>query len=164
MGWVIAVLVGAIPAFADEPALPKRAAGLWDLKTTMDEGMGPRESALKMCIDAQMEANTVAASMAEHRNSCERYVIETSEVGTVVDDKCKYTGREVTSRTEMSGDFKTSFKVKIESTTTDTKPNAPQSVVVKRTITQEGTYADADCGKLEPGHAMAPDGSPVAVQ
>ncbi len=159
-----AAYLAIVPAFADEPTLPKRAAGLWELKTTMNEGNGPRESSLSLCIDTQMENNTVAASMNEHRNNCERYVIEERDGGTVVDAKCKFTGREVTSHTVMSGDFTSSFKVNIESTTTDSKPNDAQTVVVKRTIIQEGTYVSADCGKLEPGHAMAPDGTPVAVQ
>ncbi len=58
--------------------LPERKAGLWDLKTVMDEGNGPREHAFKLCIDESMEKNTVKASLADHKANCTKYDV-TSE-------------------------------------------------------------------------------------
>ncbi len=36
--------------------------------------------------------------------------------------------------------------------------------MIKRTITQSGTYANESCGDLSGGEAMAPDGTKVMVQ
>jgi hypothetical protein len=142
--------------------LPLRKAGLWELATVMDEGRGPRDQKLNMCIDDAMERTTAAASLAEHKANCARYDIKQEGGTTVVDADCAF-GSSVQSRTEMSGDFKTSFQVKIESTTINSNSQG-QSVPVKRTITQTGTYLGESCGDLQPGEAMGPDGAKVAVQ
>ena len=39
-------------AAADTAKLPERKAGLWELSTTMDEGLGPKDQTMKICIDA----------------------------------------------------------------------------------------------------------------
>ena len=163
------LLIGAFIAIATLPAsavtaetLPARKAGLWELKTTMDEGNGPRDQALKICIDERMEANTIAASIADHKANCTKYEIKTADGVTTAEGECKYNNRAVISRTDMSGDFKTSFVVKISSTTSDATKQ--QSIVVKRTITQTGSYLGESCGELKGGEAMGPDGVKLAVQ
>jgi hypothetical protein len=159
----VAALIAATPICAEEPAdLPLRKAGHWEIKTVMDEGFGPREQMLTMCIDADMERNTASASKQEHAKSCSLYEIKKSGDGTVVDAKCQFEGRNVESRTEMSGDFQRAFKILITSTTSGSERG--QSIVVKRTITQEGKYLGEDCGGLQAGEAMGSDGHKVMVQ
>jgi hypothetical protein len=62
----------------------------------------------------------------------------------------------------MSCDFQTAMLVKIESTTSGMEKS--QSISVKRTITQNGTYLGENCGDLQPGEAKSPDGTKVMVQ
>lgn len=148
---------------AEEKAdLPLRKAGHWEIKTVMDEGMGPREQKLTICIDADMERNTAEASKQEHAAKCARYEIKKDGDATVVDSECVFKGRKIESRTEMSGDFETVFKIKIDSTTSGSEYGKPVSV--KRTIEQDGKYLGADCGDLQAGEAMGSDGSRVMVQ
>jgi hypothetical protein len=149
-------------ATAADLSLPERKAGLWELATTMDEGLGPKDQTLKMCIDADMERTTVAASADEHTKQCSKYDISRAGGNTIVDMSCQFASRHVVSRTELSGDFKTEFQVKIESTTSG-EQNA-QTVSVKRTITQKGKYLGESCGDLVGGEAIGPDGSKVLVQ
>lgn len=169
LGWLSASLfilgVSSGPTFGDVAAttLPERKAGLWELKTQMDEGNGPKDQIMKMCIDADMEKNTVMGSIADHKANCSAYNIKTSGGSTIVDADCVYNGRKVVSTTNMSGDFQSTFKITIDSTTTDPKQTA-QSVVVKRTITQLGTFVGSACGELKPGEAEAPDGTRLLVQ
>lgn len=151
-------------AVASEATLPERKAGLWELKTSMDEGAGPRENAMKLCIDAQMEATTVKTSLAEHKANCEKYDIVKADAGTTVDMSCKFNNRHVTGKTEMTGDFKTAFKVKIQSTTSDDSANETRTVTIHRVITQEGAYIGEACGDLAPGQALTADGQKVHVQ
>lgn len=155
----------ALAAASDEaaPTLPERKAGLWELKTIMDEGNGPHDQTMKLCVDGQMEKNTVSASVLEHKANCTTYDIKAAGGNTTVDSDCLYNGRKVMSTTNMSGDFKSAFEIKIESTTTDPEQKA-QSVVVKRTITQVGKYVADSCGNLKPGEAEAADGTRILVQ
>jgi len=150
------------PAWAEEIELPLRKAGKWELKTVMDEGRGPREQVLTMCIDAEMERNTAAASRMEHQQSCKKYQVKKEGDAVVVDALCNMNGRDVESRTEMSGDFQNTFAVKIDSTTSGI--NGTQTVSVTRSIVQDGKYLGASCGDLQAGEAMSPDGVRVMVQ
>lgn len=161
---ILALAAAAIGVQAAETSeLPLRKAGLWELKTSMDEGQGPREQSIKLCLSGEMETNAVKNSIAEHKAACAAYQIKPSSSATVVEADCIFNKRRVLSTTTMSGDFKTAFEVKIESTTSD--PEAKdQSVVVKRTILQSGKFLSDGCGDLKPGEAEGPDGKRVMVQ
>lgn len=160
---LVSFAAGATAATAEPASLPMRKAGLWELKTSMDEGNGPREQIMKMCISEDMERNTVAASISEHKERCTTYDIKPGEGATTVEADCVFSTRKVVSTTTMTGDFKTAFEVKIESTTSD--PTAKQqSIVVKRTILQNGKYLSDSCGELKPGEAEAANGQRMMVQ
>ena len=76
-----AILVfSVLPAASDDtaPTLPERKAGLWELKTVMDEGNGPRDQTMKLCIDAQMEKTTVSTSVVDHKANCTTYDIKSA--------------------------------------------------------------------------------------
>jgi hypothetical protein len=149
-------------ALADMARMPERKAGLWHMTTTMDEGQGPVTQDLTMCIDAGMERMTVSASADEHGKQCSKYDITRQGEITVVEMSCQFSGRQVVSKTELGGDFKAAFLVKIESTTSG-EQNA-QSISVKRKISQTGKYLGEDCGDLAGGEAKGPDGTRVMVQ
>lgn len=151
-----------LPA-AEDVGLPLRQAGKWQLKTEVDEGKGPISQRLTMCIDGEMEKSTAAASATEHKASCGRYDIKRDGGKTVVDADCRYAVDHVTSRTEMSGDFKDAFSVTIVSTTRTTMPNG-KTVTRHRTITQTGERLGDACGDIQPGEAVGEDGSRVMVQ
>jgi hypothetical protein len=161
----LAACAYSVPALSDQSTatLPERKAGLWELKTQMDEGAGPKDQTMKMCIDAGMEKNTVMGSVADHKANCSTYDIKVTGGSTIVDSDCLYNGRKVISTTNMSGDFQSAFTITIQSTTTEPKQTA-QSVVVKRTITQLGKFVGNSCGDLKPGEAEASDGTRMLVQ
>jgi hypothetical protein len=160
---ILLVSTAVAPACAEENTLPARKPGLWELKTVMDEGNGPRDQTLKMCIDERMEQNTIAASLADHKSNCAKYDIKVTDGVTTAEGECTYNGRLVISHTEMKGDFKSAFEIKIKSSTSD--PEAKErSIVIKRDITQSGSYLGESCGDLKAGEAMGPDGQKIAVQ
>lgn len=157
----LCLVLGAVAQAAD-PSLPLRKAGLWELSTTMDEGLGPKDQTLTMCIDADMERTTAAASADEHTKQCSKYSISRQGESTIVDMACQFASRHVASRTEMSGDFEKTFEVKIESTTSG--EHNQQTVSVKRTIIQKGKYLGESCGDLAGGEAKGADGATILVQ
>lgn len=150
------------PAVAGDARIPERKAGLWELHTIMDEGLGPKDQTLTMCVDADMERVAVFASNDEHIKQCKTYEITREGDKTVVEMSCQYASRHVKSRTELTGDFQSSLSVKIESTTSG--EHNGQSVAVKRVITQTGKYLGDSCGDLVGGEAKGSDGSKVLVQ
>lgn len=163
---VVLVIAAALaclsaPSFASE--LPQRQPGKWKLSTEMDEGRGPIKQTLTMCITEAMEKATIESSATEHKSNCSRYDIKKDGDMTVVEADCAYAVDKVTSRTEMSGDFKSSFAVKIESTTV-TQPPSGKAMTRHRKINQTGEHLGTDCGDIKPGEAIAEDGSRVMVQ
>jgi hypothetical protein len=156
----------AIADAGDQLDLPLRKAGLWDVRTQTDEGQGVKEQRLKLCIGEQMERDTVRVSGEQNRINCPKYVVNKSAVGTIVDASCVYDDRKVITHTELSGDFKTTFKVKVESSVAGNAPKAQGGapVDVTRTILQDGTYVGTDCGSLSAGDAQTVDGQTVTVQ
>jgi hypothetical protein len=157
------IIAAAVPARA-ETALPQRDPGKWKLTTEMDEGRGPRKQTLTMCITAEMEKATAESSITQHKSNCSRYDIKKEgDATTIVESECAYAVDRVKSRTEMTGDFKKSFTVKIE-TTTVTQPPSGEPMTRQRKINQTGEHLGADCGDIKPGEAVAEDGSRVMVQ
>lgn len=162
---IAAALLTLSPALAAETVeIPQRQAGMWQLKTEIDEGKGPVKQSLTMCIDAAMEKQTAEASKTEHQSSCSRYAVTRDGDKTVIEAVCAYAVDEVSSRTEMSGDFKTAFDVKITSTTLTRVPNRPDPMTRQRVITQKGERLGDSCGDLKPGEAKGEDGRPILVQ
>ncbi|MEI9899095.1 MAG: DUF3617 family protein [Hyphomicrobium sp.] len=102
------------------------------------------------------------ASAAEHQSHCSKYDVKKDGSSFIVEATCKMNGRDVESRTEMSGDFQKTFAVKISSTTSGIQDS--QTVTIDRVIEQQGTYLGDSCGDLKAGEAMGADGSKVMVQ
>jgi hypothetical protein len=159
---LMAFAASGTASYADDVDLPLRKAGKWEQKTTMEEGGKPHEQTLTICIDAEMERNTAQASNAEHKSSCSKYEVKKEGDKVVIDATCKMNGRDVDSRTEMGGDFKNAFEVKITSTTSGIQDS--RTVSIKRVIEQQGKYVSESCGDLKAGEAMSPDGVRVMVQ
>ena len=108
------------------------------------------------------QKNTVAASKLDHQQNCTKYEVKKAGDKITVEAKCKFNERDIESTTEMSGDFATTFQVKIDSTTSGT--DGTRSVSVKRSITQTGKYLGESCGDLKAGEAKGADGKKVLVQ
>lgn len=158
--------VGSLCAAEPLPDLPLRKAGLWDVKTESDEGAGPRQQRLTMCIGEELERSSVISSGIENRANCSQYAVKKLAGSTIVDATCAYDQRQVTNHTELSGDFETSFAVKVVSTTAGKAPRSQggQPINVHRTILQEGKYLGESCGDLNAGEAKTADGAKVTVQ
>jgi hypothetical protein len=152
----------SIAPLASEADLPLRKAGKWSQKTMMDEAGQKREQTLTICIDADMERNTAAASASEHKTYCSKYDVKQDGARYVIEANCKMNNRDVESRTEMSGDFQKTFTVKITSTTSGIQDS--QSIAIPRVIEQQGTYLGESCGDLKAGEAMGTDGTRLMVQ
>ena len=94
-----ALVMGIATPAATAAELPTRKGGLWEQKTTMDQGDGPRDHTLTICIDEKMERQTAAASIKQHQDSCTKYEIKSRDGTTSVEAECVFNQRPVSSNT-----------------------------------------------------------------
>ena len=165
--WITAVVFsmfisGIVYTANAEDTLPTRKSGLWQQKTTMDQGDGPQGHTLTICIEKSMEERTARASILSHQQNCSQYDISRTNGKTSVISECVFNGRKVSSTTTMSGDFQKSFNIEIVTRTT--LKDRGQTRVAKRKIDQKGTFLTSDCGDLKPGEAKGENGERIMVQ
>ena len=146
-----------------DAGLPQRAPGKWKLTTVMDQRESSITQSLTMCITEELEDRTANASAAEHASNCSLYEVKKVADKTIVEASCSYAVDMVKSRTEMSGDFKSSFAIEIVSTTV-TRPPGVRAISRKRTIKKNGEFLGSDSGDIKAGEAVGDDGSRVIVQ
>lgn len=159
---VVAIAQTILVTEAKAGEIPTRKGGLWEQKTTMDQGNGPQDHTLTICIDDGMEKQTAAASLKQHKENCAKYEIKSTDGKTEVQAECVFNKRPVKSTTKMTGDFESNFNIKIESRTT--LEDGGQSRILTRKINQIGKYLGDDCGELKPGEAMGSNGDKIMVQ
>ena len=114
---------------------PHRKAGLW--RTTMAlEGMPQAMPATEVCVDAASEAKMWMLGQQTGREHCQTPQISRAPDGSIrFSSSCDLgsAGRTVSSGT-ITGDFNTSYKMVIETTTTG-GPSGPRNGGNKMTMT-----------------------------
>jgi len=105
-GALLLAMAAATSAVADE--LPQRKAGLWEIKMT--HAKGAQGSPARQCTDASFEKE--AGVFADQMMTCSKRDIRKTAAGYTVDSECKIMGMTTTSRTEITGDFNSAYKMK----------------------------------------------------
>ena len=105
-----ACLFGALPAAADE--LPKRKAGLWELKMAF----GGRESPLQniqQCTDAETDALMTTNFGGGMGDKCDKPKISKSGDTFTVESRCRIGGTTMATRAVITGDFNSAYTVAV---------------------------------------------------
>jgi hypothetical protein len=114
--------------------MPHRKAGLWRTTVAL-EGMAQTMPATETCVDAASEAKMSMLGQQMGRQHCQVPQISRSLDGSIrFDSSCDLgpAGRSVSSGT-ITGDFNTSYKMVIETTTTG-GPSGPRNGANKMTV------------------------------
>ncbi len=107
-----AVALAAVPAHSQD--LPKRKAGLWEIKTFPGEGMPP--TMMQQCTDEVFEAEMQKTATEQSKNMCSKNDIKRSGNTIISDAVCKIGSTTVTSQSMTTGDFSSAYKTEIKST------------------------------------------------
>ncbi|MBL8567494.1 MAG: DUF3617 family protein [Phreatobacter sp.] len=146
---VLAALI-ATPAFAQTPSveLPSRRAGQWEIKTLMEGREGGPEMVAQTCTDAATERQMMQLGMGMAGQVCQRYDIRRVGQEYHIETDCQMGPMRSVSRSVMSGDFQSSYSVRIEGAMTMPGQSQPQAT----NMVQNARWVGAACtGGLVPG-------------
>ena len=107
-----AVALAAVPAQSQD--LPKRKAGLWEIKTIPGQGVPP--TLMQQCTDEVFEAAMQKMAMEQSKTMCSKNDIKRSGNTIISDAVCKIGSTTVTSQSMTTGDFSSAYKTEIKST------------------------------------------------
>ncbi len=120
MRFVSLSLMAAAMALATLPAqsqdLPKRKAGLWEIKATPGQGVPP--TVMQQCTDEAFEAQMQKTALEQSKTMCSKNEIKRDGNTITSEAVCKIGSTTVTSRSVTSGDFSKAYKVEVKSTFT----------------------------------------------
>ena len=107
-----AIILCATPAAALD--LPARKPGLWEIKMTMEGRSLPPQTS-QHCIDAETDKmmNSIGGDM--RKDACSKQDVQKVGSTIVVDSVCKFGATTTTSHGVVTGDFNSTYTVKINS-------------------------------------------------
>jgi hypothetical protein len=154
MRFVSLSLVAAAVALASLPAqsqdLPKRKAGLWEIKATSASGMPP--TVMQQCTDEAFEAQMQKTALEQSKTMCSKNEIKRSGNTITSDAVCKMGPTTVTSQSVTSGDFSSAYKVEVKSTF-----NPPLMGKASDSTVMEARYLGACAAGQKPGAMSMPN-------
>jgi hypothetical protein len=157
---IVVSLAGALPAAAQTSAdFPSRRAGHWEIRVVTEKPNGAPALDTQVCIDAATDRELMEFGLRFSKDACSRFDIKRAGQTTVIDSQCTFGPVSSKLRTVMSGDFQTTFTVRIEGTT-DGMPlqgggKGPQETL----IVQTGRWTAAACPDgMKPGDFTLPGG------
>jgi len=109
---VSAGLICALPAAADE--LPKRKAGLWDIKMVVDGRDLPLRS-VQQCSDAETDALMTTNLNGMTGGRCEKPKLDIGEGSMTVEATCRIGSASRTTRAVITGDLESAYTVAVTS-------------------------------------------------
>ncbi len=107
---VIFALVASTAAKASMPDMPKRKAGLWDIKME-NEQTAKRPISMQQCIDEKTDATLQQKSMQAEQKNCEQKSFSSAANGWDYVMVCKRAEGTTTMHAVASGDFSASYQV-----------------------------------------------------
>jgi hypothetical protein len=158
--FVATVILAATPAVALD--LPARKAGLWEIKTTMDERKEQPQVA-QHCIDAETDKlmNSIGGEM--RKEACSRQDVQKVGATYVIDSVCKFGPMTSTSRGVVTGDFNSAYTVKMTSKR-EGAPNIPgMPADGSSNMTIEAKWLGACAADQKPGDMIMPGGRKVNI-
>lgn len=109
-----AVLAAAVaPSSAEQVEFPSRKTGYWEIRMVDDAGSGMPAMAVHACIDAASDKAMMATGLSMTKDMCPKMDMKRDGNAIVIESECKVAGMTSASKTVMTGDFQSSYTVKI---------------------------------------------------
>ena len=158
--FVLAIAPAMSPACALD--LSARKAGLWEVKMAF-EGSNLPPRVMQQCIDAATHKMMSALGTNLRQDMCSKQDVQKVGNTLVVDSVCQIGGMTMTSHGVVSGDFDSSYTVKVSSTRTGGPaiPGAPADGKSNTTI--EAKWLSACKPDQKPGDMIMADGRKINI-
>lgn len=151
------VLAGGLPAVGDE--LPKRKAGLWEIKMAVGGREMPMRN-VQQCTDAETD-NMMATGLGGAMGSdCAKPKISSSGDSVTVDATCKIGSKTMTTRAVFSGNFDSAYTIRV---TPMAAGNTPPSSSEPE-VTMEARWIGPCQQGQRPGDIILPGGIKLNVR
>lgn len=137
---------------------PSRKPGLWELKLVPETAGAAPQITMQLCLDAASDHDIMAAGLSLSTNSCS--VTRSQSAGAIqFDATCDIGGRHTVSHSTITGDFQSSYTLKVVSDSEGGSPVLPRHSV----MTQEAKWLGACTPGLVPGDMVMPGGRKINV-
>jgi hypothetical protein len=167
--FLLAGFTGAMPTLAGGQTLqdlPSRKPGHWELRMVTTKPGGTPDVVSQVCIDASTDRQLMEFGLRVSKDLCKRYAMKHEGKALVIDAECKFGPMKSVTRTTMSGDYQSSYTVKVDGTTEGGfaglgggKGPQPTSMV------QTARWTSAQCGNgMKPGDFTMPGGIKVNIK
>jgi hypothetical protein len=149
----------AMPAPAQD--LPRRQSGLWEI--TIDSGSsrgkGGRERVMTQCVDqSKDDMFRQMGQQMERENKCTRTNVQRTPGRLSFDSTCDFGSMKTTSKTVITGDFNTAYRMEIHS-----RYEPPMMGLAEGTTIMDAKWAGACRAGQRPGDVTMAGGVTMNV-
>jgi hypothetical protein len=157
-GVILAIsLCGALPASADE--LPVRKPGLWEIKIKLTGGAAPT-AMMRHCTDETVDRKMSTLFNPLAPSPCSKSNVQKEGDHYTVEASCTADDKMVKVRSDVSGDFASTYTVVSETKVQDD----PDSDPTLTSMTLEGKYAGNCKWGQKPGDVVMAGGLKVNIK
>jgi hypothetical protein len=149
----VLVLAGVMPALAAE--LPSRKAGLWEVRTSIENHNGPVVT-IQQCIDASTDQMMQSSAGPLAPAACSRRDVQKSGDTTTIDSTCSLTGKTATAHAVIAGSFDSAYTM----TVTSESSALPGG---KMTMTMVAKRLGPCTAEQKPGDMIMPNGVKINI-
>jgi hypothetical protein len=149
----------ALPAAAQSVDFPARRPGHWEIRIVTEKPTGAPALDTQVCLDAATDRELMEFGLRMSKDVCTRFDMKRAGGNLVIDSECSFGPVSSTTRTTMSGDFKSTYTIRIEGKTDGLPlpnvPKGPQDML----MVQTARWTAASCPEgMKPGDFTLPGG------
>lgn len=166
---VLAGLAGALPSVAGGQTLedlPSRKPGHWELRMVTAKPGGTPDVVSQVCIDASTDRQLMEFGLRVSKDLCKRYTMKRDGKALLIDAECRFGPMKSVTRTTMSGDFQSSYTVRVVGTTEGGFPGMGGAKGPQPTsMVQTARWTAVHCASgMKPGDFTMPGGIKVNIK
>jgi hypothetical protein len=157
----VIAFAGAMPLLAAAQSInfPPRRAGHWEIRIVTEKPTGAPTMDTQVCIDAATDRELMEFGLRMSKDVCSRFDMKRAGGNLVIDSECSFGSISSTTRTTMSGDFQSTYVIRIEGKTDGLPlpnvPKGPQDML----MVQTARWTGATCPDgMKPGDFTLPGG------
>ena len=156
LGSSLLVLGLGLPLPAQADTLPSRKAGLWESKTTTDDGT----MSAKQCIDAQTDqlAKNAVSGPGGANDACSKQIVTKTATGYETETACKFGQMSTEGKGVITGDFDS--VIRMEMTTTVAGIPGQEKPLTRKSTIENRWLGPCEEGQ-KPGDIIMSDGKVI---
>jgi hypothetical protein len=149
----------SLAATAQPLDFPTRRPGHWQIRIITEKPTGAPSMDTEVCLDAATDRELMEFGLRMSKDVCTRFDMKRAGGNLVIDSECSFGPVSSTTRTTMSGDFQSTYMIRIEGKTDGLPlpnvPKGPQDTL----MVQTARWTGATCPEgMKPGDFTLPGG------